>query len=408
MNFPSLRFQTWSLCALIALMAYIAGARLEFVSQRLMNGDALDFTSRYIAVQQWFSGNGLYDKHSSTYPPASYLLLWPVLGWLPLETASRLWGALCAGSLAWLVRTFVCYAPIRSLQLRWFAAMAMLAFTATAAAIWLGQFVPVLLALLLASVLLLHPREGEVGWKREVASGVLMTLALVKPSVSLPFLWLLLWSPARLRLAVSVVVAYFALTLLSLWFQENGFQEIVGWAETVNRNGAQLSEGYANVRVWLASLGLKPWSHPTSLLVFLGLGFWNYRHRHADLWLRVGVTALVARLWTYHNSYDDMLLIFPMIALLQIGESASSERAWFGQKRQAHALFVVLVVLLLLLPHWVFADSLSGFLLRGVSGFAMLLTLAFLARFVREQENRKNKETGEAVHKVRKVAGLSS
>lgn len=394
------RWFLWGFYALIALLAYIAVARLSFVSQRLIDGQALDFTSRYIAVQQWFSGESFYSQRSSTYPPASYLLLWPLLGWLSLETASRVWGVICVLSLAWLAKLFVGYQPIRSPSQRWFLVAVMLAMTATSAALWLGQFVPVLLALITASILLIHPPHGEkVGWKREFAAGILMAFALVKPSVSLPFLWLLLWSPARLRLGISVVLGYVVFTFISLWFQKNGLQEVVGWAETVNRNGAQLSEGYANLRVWLASVGLKSWSHPAALLVFLWLGFWSYLYRRADIWLRLGVTALVARLWTYHNSYDDLLLILPLLVLLQIGnEPVSSTRFW-NETRQAQCLFVVLVLLLLLLPHWLFADSLSGFALRGLSGLTMILALAFLLNFARK--SRRNTQFSQTENGVR-------
>jgi hypothetical protein len=37
-----------------------------------------------------------------------------------------------------------------------------------------------------------------------------------------------------------------------------------------------------------------------------------------DLWLLLGVTAIVARLWTYHRRYDDLLLLLPMITLFRI------------------------------------------------------------------------------------------
>lgn len=336
--------------ALIALLASLAAQRLSFVSQPLIDGEALDFSSRYIAVRQWFSGEGLYQKHSSTYPPASYLILWPLMGWLSMETASRIWGVSCAFSLAWLAKLIVCRAPIRSSAARWLLALLPFALTATSAAIWLGQFVPVLLAILVASVRLVHPAQDEnPNWKREAGAAILMTLALVKPSVSLPFLWLLVGSPTRFHVAVSVVAAYGVLTLVSLWFQKNGLQKFVGWAETVNRNNALVSEGYANLRVWLASLGLKRWSHPAALLAFGWLGFWSFRNRGADMWLRLGVTALVARLWTYYNSYDDLLLILPMLALLQIGEHQ--------RNLTALALFVVLALLLLMPAYRLFADS---------------------------------------------------
>lgn len=36
------------------------------------------------------------------------------------------------------------------------------------------------------------------------------------------------------------------------------------------------------------------------------------------MWLLLGVTAIVSRVWTYHRLYDDLLLMIPMIALYRV------------------------------------------------------------------------------------------
>jgi hypothetical protein len=77
---------------------------------------------------------------------------------------------------------------------------------------------------------------------------------------------------------------------------------------------------YADLHVWLAVLGLNAWSLPASLLVLVALGLWTHRHRQGDLWLLLGVAALVARLWTYHRVYDDLLILIPLIALFRIAK----------------------------------------------------------------------------------------
>ena len=57
--------------------------------------------------------------------------------------------------------------------------------------------------------------------------------------------------------------------------------------------------------------------------MWLVLGFWIYRHRDADLWVLLGVAAIVACFWTYHRSYDDVLLL-PMVALFLMAKGGSS------------------------------------------------------------------------------------
>jgi len=83
----------------------------------------------------------------------------------------------------------------------------------------------------------------------------------------------------------------------------------------------------ANLHVWLGSLGLKEWILPTSLALLLALGLWSYRYRHIDIWILMGVTSYVARLWTYHRWYDDALILLPMVTLFRIAKRGPSENA---------------------------------------------------------------------------------
>jgi hypothetical protein len=85
---------------------------------------------------------------------------------------------------------------------------------------------------------------------------------------------------------------------------------------------------YGNIHSWLAVLGLKQWNVPASVVLLLSLGCWTYRYRHADLWLLLGVTAIVARLWVYHRSYDDVLVLLPMITLFRIAKYDSSKNGY--------------------------------------------------------------------------------
>ena len=78
--------------------------------------------------------------------------------------------------------------------------------------------------------------------------------------------------------------------------------------------------GYADLHSLLASTGLAHWSLPASSVVLTPLGLWVYRHRHKDVWLLLGVTAFVARFWTYHGWYDDLIILLPMVALFRIAK----------------------------------------------------------------------------------------
>jgi hypothetical protein len=44
-------------------------------------------------VHNWFAGRRIYGElGSAVYPPATYVLLWPLVGWLDVGAARLLWG----------------------------------------------------------------------------------------------------------------------------------------------------------------------------------------------------------------------------------------------------------------------------------------------------------------------------
>ncbi len=73
---------------------------------------------------------------------------------------------------------------------------------------------------------------------------------------------------------------------------------------------------------------------PVSASLLLLLGLWVYFHRRIDLWVLVGVSALIARFWTYHRWYDDLLLLFPVLCLLSPGETRRGSKADGGSGRR--------------------------------------------------------------------------
>ena len=83
----------------------------------------------------------------------------------------------------------------------------------------------------------------------------------------------------------------------------------------VGRRGRLYDRGYADLHQWLRLLGLSEWAMPASLAVLALLGLWTYLHRDRDLWLLLGVSGIVSRLWTYHLWHDEVVLVFAAVAL---------------------------------------------------------------------------------------------
>jgi hypothetical protein len=196
-----------------------------------------------------------------------------------------------------------------------------LSMYATGAAIGNGQLiVHVMPALVSGLMLLKQPRQTCQTWRRDFGAAALITVALVKPSISAPFFWIVLFVPGSLRPALMVALGYLGLTWFAVSFKEAGLLTILrDWLARGSGRAALAEYGnVSNVHIWLSRFGLEAWMVPASLVLLVALGVWIYHHRRVEPWLLLGVTAYVTRFWTYHGWYDDLLLLLPMIALFRL------------------------------------------------------------------------------------------
>jgi hypothetical protein len=286
----------------------------------------IDLGLRHDDVHRWFAGVPLYEvKPNAPYPPATNVLLWVFLGWLELAPAIRLWAATTVPMLAWLVYLSVRESLAEQPLERLFVALIPLSMYATGATIGNGQLLVHLLPMLLTGLCLLA--SGPRGWPRDVLAASLVLFSLVKPSVTVPFFWIVLFTPGRIRPALVVCIGYVALTLFAATFQDASvFVLIQQWLAAAANTTLESSTKWSSwdLHVLLGALGWQELITPVTLLVLGVLGLWVYLHRRGDPWILIGVTGIVARLWTYHGWYDDLLILLPMIALFR----------WIKQREQ--------------------------------------------------------------------------
>jgi Glycosyltransferase family 87 len=337
---PSLR-RWWArhgeslLRAAIAVMGIAALVWLGYQFWRLLWGEApiwptsppgaIDLKLMHRLVHDWFAGRRIYGElGSAVYPPATYVLLWPLVGWLDIGAARLLWGLTTVIALGAIIHLLVRESGAVGPLERAFVALLPCSIYATGAAIGNGQLIVHLLPMLLAAILLL--RREPRGWREALVASGLIVAAMAKPQIAAPFLWLVLFLPRSLRPALLVGIGYGLLTLFALYFPEATLGEMIHAMRSRSAAFAVTSgHGNAsNLHVWLGMLGLQEWIFPASLLVWLGLGFWILHHRDADIWVLLGVAAIVACFWTYHRWYDDVLLLLPMVALFRIAKQGSA------------------------------------------------------------------------------------
>lgn len=299
----------------LVLMTVAATARLGYEFWRLLFDSsppgAIDLHIIYNLTHDWFSGR----PFPSMYPPAAYPLFWLFYGWLPLAASRWLWAITSTALLIGLALLFTKAIGSKMRIERCFLFVFLCAIYPTAITIGNGQLTLHIVFPLLASILLIE--NGRRDWGIVFLVSSLLLFALVKPTITLPFLWIVLFAAGSLRILTAVASGYAALTFFSFSFQENGWIEFFEGLK-LHSSGTFTHRGYANLYAWFGSMDLEALAFPVASVVFLVLGFWCYRHRHTELWLKLGVVAIVARLWIYHRLYDDLLIVIPMIALLRI------------------------------------------------------------------------------------------
>ncbi|HEY7535363.1 MAG TPA: glycosyltransferase family 87 protein [Thermodesulfobacteriota bacterium] len=413
------------LLIMISLMAVVAFIWLGYQFWRLLwqsnpvwstsPPGAVDLKHRYNDVRYWFAN----DIHLLPYPPASYAILWPILGWLPFTPVKWIWAVTTVAMLGWLVYLVVKESGANTTLERAFVALMPISMYATGATIGNGQLIIHILPALIAGLLLLHKKNYTL--REEFLAVALLIFTLVKPNASVPFLCIALFVPCRFRPAILIVIGYLALTFFAFYFrippmvmptppqqsqeaplttpeeklqekpqenpQFNIFVQLrnllilttwsAGWGETYR---------YSDLPVLLITLGLQNWIIPVTLLILAIQAFWTYKYRHEDIWLLMGVAALVARFWTYHRWYDDLLILLPMMALFRIAKMG----AYANGRDVIAGVLLAITLLLTLAPGglYLFPKPLNS-LYAICQSIVWIIALVFLLYYARYEKNLK-------------------
>ena len=327
----------------IGIMCIISILRWKYEIHRLLfeNGPrgAIDLVQRFVEVDYWFAGRNVYEELGTvaTYPPASYVILWPFLGWLSLTSSRWLWAFTTIGTLTLLIIIAVRESLTQSLLDRLFLILLILSMYSTCVTIGNGQLPIHILPMILGGILMIQ--KCQKSWLVDLFISLMIIFSFVKPSITIPFFWILLCKKEGLRPVIMTIVLYIFLTFFAVSFQEAGFFVLIKeWLIVSKLAGLNATYGYANVHQWMSRIGLAEWTPHASLSLLILLGWWIYINRKKDIWLLLGITAIVSRIWTYHALYDDILILIPMIALFRIAKQAPSQG---GEDVMAGILIVI-------------------------------------------------------------------
>jgi hypothetical protein len=356
---------------------------------------AVDLKLLHRQVHDWFS-----EGEAAPYLPASYVILWPVLGWLDVTPARWLWAATTVVALGWLIHLILRESGADTPLERVFVALMPLSVYATGATIGNGQLIVHLLPMLVAGLILL---KGRGGWRKDLLAVALVLVTLVKPTVSAPFFWIVVFLPGSLWPALLVSTGYLALTLFAMQVPGTAVSPLLELPiqimtlvrqvlDTPTRSvGWAAQDRYADLPIWLTRLGLTEWILPTTLLMLAGLGLWVYRHRHRDIWLLLGVSALVTRFLMYHRWYDDLLILLPMVALFRFAKRGASTE---GSGVVAGVLLAI-TMLVMLAPGGLYLFPSPWNRLYAIwQAIVWIIMLVFLLYYARTEKNARHAQGG--------------
>lgn len=314
--------------ALITAVLRLTGAT---ESLAVLPDGPIDLLIRMDEVRRWFAGVTIYsDPDSANYPPATYTLLWPLIGWLPERPTRVLFALSMLASVLVTAVVAVRASGALSIPAKAFMALFVLPLGATQITVWIGQLGLHVVASLLGAAALLFATDpdgrGEAARTpaRALAAAVLLAASLVKPTLSVPVVAVILVLDGRWQLTLLTAGVYLSATLIAAGAQEHSALELafmwLGRESVMN-----LPLGSVNTHLWLHWLGVEGTMLPASLLWLAAVVLWAWRYRQrVDPWVGVGIGALVGRLWIHHRAFDDVLLVIPAIALLRVAMTGST------------------------------------------------------------------------------------
>jgi hypothetical protein len=347
---PSLRSRRflWIACALVGVLvvAYLGNG---FYHLCLADGGAGDLRRRWVEQSYFVAGvdpneastrspdsrskRGSLDGDilarlsaevgplaATAYPPSSYaigMLFVPTLPyWMTRSYFSLLNVAALAFAALWAYRRGAAFGKAQGMLL----GLGALAIFANAITLRHGQYPVVVNALLLG--MLLSEEKG-----REWISGVLLGLAALKPNVALLFFLVPL-----VRGNVRGVVAAGGLVAATAF---------AGAAYVGSNPIVMTLTGLKQPHDWSGHLGLLEPLTLTGMspehvsVVGLGLGLLTafaimLRHRNLPVLELMAVAATIGQLCTYHRRYDQVNLLFPLVALGLLAFRRPGRTTWLA------------------------------------------------------------------------------
>jgi hypothetical protein len=283
--------------------AYQIKGNIDLVSGTSASS-AIDLRNRDSEQALFADGKDPYDYMIGSQPPWAYefgqLLTWPE--WPAVRAYFAIVNAIALAFLMWWAYREPRQAPV---EVRLLLMSAVFAFGGSCTATEVGQISIIVTALLAGA--LWADRSGHA-----YLCGTLVALALIKPTISAPFALALIVT-GRFRAAATA--ALYGGVATGITWLVTGVEPIHMLQQMASGATQFINDG----TLGMVDVGAMMGASPTTLLwlpllvAVPGLAVMAAVRRSPSL--AFGVAALWGRLWTYHKSYDDVMMVFILIPL---------------------------------------------------------------------------------------------
>ena len=279
-------------------------------------GDAVDLRSRDFEQIHFEKGENPFDYMTASQPPWGYLfgelLTWPA--WPAVRTYFAAINLVALACLGWWAYREPRDGP-RDVRLLLMGAV--LAFGGSSTATGVGQ-VSIIVTALLAGALWCDRND------RPWLCGLLVALALIKPTISAPFAVALLLT--RRYKAAGIAAAY-GIAASGVTWAVTGADPLRMLRQMAQAAALYAGDGTIGLNNVLLALGVSAAGVALMPLVVALPAMAVIALSRSSLPLAFAIAAVWGRLWTYHKSYDDVMLVFLLVPLGVFAFTGARSRA---------------------------------------------------------------------------------
>ena len=190
-----------------------------------------------------------------------------------------------------------------------FSMTANLAISSHATTLGTGQYGIIINALLIGMFLLLKRSQ-------DIWAGLLFGMAMVKPNISALYLFVLIIR--KRNKAIFAFSLYILLACIQIW-NITKLDPIYMLNRIIEQSKYFADQGYSGINIF-TNLGFDP-KITTVLLAFVGtvaITIIFYLWRNYSLLNLFATASVIGRIWTYHRTYDNVMLIFLLLAMIKM------------------------------------------------------------------------------------------